>query len=161
MKTHSLIFVLIVLFSALFLNPINAQTLKPQVQNGGGGLLLVSEADVIGTATVHTPWVSLANYDDASFITYPPSIGLLQSSVISKPHITTTIEVSFDAENVVAVYDTTGAVADSSESLQNLTLTTFNTGKYPYYRYTYKGETGNPTDSYIQTWTYLYKKDSN
>jgi hypothetical protein len=161
MKTTGLLFAFLLVLVSLMTFPADAQTttVKQTKLGAGGGLLLYQGTDIDSTATVSSDWFTMADYDDQSFVTYPPTIAILQTSTTAKPHVTTTIEASFNAEDVALILDTLETVADSAETLQITTLTTFSSYKFPYYRIKSVGEAGNRADVYKEVWIYIAKKD--
>lgn len=99
-----------------------------------------------------TPWFSLREFDD-DLTNHPVIYMKYQSSVLAKPHITTTVEGAFFADDSVWVVDTIGVVADSSEVKQYGTLN-FNGKQYPMYRLKYSGTTSNRSDAWIKNTLY-------
>jgi hypothetical protein len=162
MKTlHALSIILMAVMVFAISSTTNAQDFtfkKKSLGDSKNGSLLYAATDVDSLHTVSSDWISTADFDNNSFLTYPPAVGIKLISASALPHITATIEASFDGENVACVYDTLGAVGDSTETLQTTTFTTFNTVKYPYYRLTLKGEAHNRVDAYAEFWIYYYKK---
>jgi hypothetical protein len=158
LKALSIILMAVLVFAIPF--TVNAQDFtfkKKSLGDSKNGSLLYAATDVDSVGAVASDWITAADFDNYSFVTYPPSVGIKWTSASALPHITATIESSWDGENVAAVYDTLLTVGDSTETLRTTTFTTVNTVKYPYYRLKLTGEAHNRADAYAEVWIYYYK----
>lgn len=147
-------FVLLLLIPLLFtMEETQAQTLK--VESITGGKLYSVTASVDSLDTLSTKAFGLGNFQSYDWDTYPFSFSYLLTSAAAKPYIRTTVEGSYDNSTWFAV-DT--LFADSVETFTKSTAN-LNKGKYPYYRFTIIGYTGNRSDATLKLWFYAYRRD--
>lgn len=152
MKLNLFVLFLAALLMMVFIEP-QAQNTTVKQERGDNSVLLSFSTNVDSLTTVTSKWFSIADLLSHSLYTYPISYTKIQSSVLDKPHITTTIEGSNDQVNV-AVVDTIGTVGDSLETLYSGTID-LNNKKFWYYRIKHTGTgTGvfaNKRDAIIRT----------
>jgi hypothetical protein len=150
------------LFTFFILTAISFSQESVKTFDDDGSYYVKSSVAVAGADTVYSTSFSAPEYDGVDFTTYPINYTKTLTSTSDKPHITTTIQGSFDDVTYYTL-DSLGAVGDSAETNQTGTLDLNSTGfknHYRYYRFEYIGLATNPADATAVTWLNFARKEN-